>query len=97
MLALKGVDPRRWSAVQLVNAIEAQILGSASDDKERAKLHARLYAPPRGLQRARPTGVPTTSASPADGRTQPRTGIQASSVADLLNQIQAEDKRLGSL
>lgn len=48
MLALKGVDPSGWSLRRLLNAAEYQILASASDDKERAKLHAKLYAPAPG-------------------------------------------------
>lgn len=52
MLALRGVDPSSWTLRRLLNAAEYQILTSASDEKERAKLHARLYAP---LPRTAPT------------------------------------------
>lgn len=45
MLALKGVDPSGWSLRRLLNAAEYHILASASDDKERAKLLAKLHAP----------------------------------------------------
>lgn len=45
----------------MINAAEAAMDASAEDDAERARNRARLYAPPKGMRRARgqerPVGV----------------------------------------
>lgn len=37
----------------MLNAAEAQIEATAQDEKERARLRAKIYAPPRGERGAR--------------------------------------------
>jgi hypothetical protein len=54
----------------MVNAAEAQIEATAKDDKERARLHAKIYAPPKGTRgpsgrRQRP---PATRMTAGDAR-----------------------------
>lgn len=55
----------------MVNAAEAAIMGSAEDEKGRARLKAQLYAPPKGSRRpqggrARPPGMRMTRGQAGD-------------------------------
>lgn len=77
-LALRGVDPRDWTIRRMLNAAEYQILSSARDEKEAAKLRAKLYPPERPVR---------TSARPTPRR--PAPGQQTT--ADILAMVAAQD------
>lgn len=77
----------------MLNAAEQQILSTASDEKELAKIRNRLYAPPRGVRKPVATGVHGSAAAVSQSRTAARTGIRADSVADLLSQLKSEDQK----
>lgn len=86
-LALKGVDPRDWTLRRMINAVEYQILNSATDEKEAAKLRAKLYTPPRpvGRQATKSSVMPQSAsrrASAAQGQ---------QSTSDILAMIAAQD------
>lgn len=78
----------------MLNAAEQQIYASAEDDKERAKLRTRLYAKPRTARRqARPTPA---AAAPGPQKAGAAQKVAASSVAELLARVAAEDARFGA-
>lgn len=60
MCALKGVDPRDWTLRRMLNAVEHQILNSASDEKELAKIRSKLYTPPRPPRKSGEQPAPPT-------------------------------------
>jgi hypothetical protein len=86
MLALKGVDPQGWTLRRLLNAAEYHVISSAGDDKERARIIAKLYAP-MSSQRAREA----TRAQP--DRVGPWTRPVYSGVPDATGSVPASTRR----
>ncbi|MEU2487024.1 hypothetical protein ABZ593_20750 [Streptomyces sp. NPDC012617] len=62
----------------MINAAEASILASAEDEAEARRMKAKLYAPPKGVRRARA----------------PQMGFDVSQAQALAAQLEAEDARL---
>lgn len=66
----------------MINAAEVAIEQAAEDETERKRIHARLYAPPKGSRpqgrRGRPPGM----------------GFDAAGAQALAAQLEAEDERL---
>jgi hypothetical protein len=66
----------------MLNAAEAAMDQAAEDDKERARNHARLYAPPKGMKRTR--GAPR----------HPGAAMNAGQAKTLMAQLAAQDAQL---
>jgi hypothetical protein len=86
----------------LLNAAEAAIYAAAEDDAERARIRAKIYAPPGGavVRRGarRPGAAPPAAGTPGGSRPGPAApmgeGMSRGAAQALVAQLAAEDARL---
>jgi hypothetical protein len=84
----------------MLNAAEAAIYTAAEDDAERARIRAKLYAPPGGAVRrgARRPGAAPPAGGPGASRPERAApvgeGMSRSAAQSLMAQLAAEDARL---
>ncbi|MFM9594076.1 hypothetical protein ACKI16_24005 [Streptomyces scabiei] len=83
----------------MLNAAEAAIYSTAENDADRARTHAKLYAPPAGTARRgarRPASARPGGSPPADEMASPSTGdgMPMGRAQSLMAQLAAEDARL---
>jgi hypothetical protein len=83
----------------LLNAAEAAMYATAENDADRARIHAKLYAPPAGAARRgarRPASTRPDSSTPAAEAASPSTGdgMSRGQAQSLMAQLAAEDARL---
>lgn len=76
----------------MLNAVEYQIINSASDDKEAAKIRAKLYTKPRGWDAARAKQPDTDPPSAKPRKARPAMGQMTT--AETLALIAAQDSGL---